>query len=83
MGHRDTHFAILEAIQPGELIEVETRYGKTLYRVDAVRIAHESQADVVEETLSSTLTLITCYPFNSVQAGTDMRFIVTANKISE
>lgn len=27
VGHRDTHFAILEAIQPGELIEVETRYG--------------------------------------------------------
>lgn len=82
IGHRDTHFAILETVQPGELIEVETLYGKTLYRVDSARITHQTQAGIVEETLASSLTLITCYPFNSVQSGTDMRYVVTAYKVN-
>lgn len=81
VGHRDTHFAILESVKNNDLIEVETLYGTTLYRIDSVRIANESQAWAVENTLDTTLTLITCYPFNSHSADTELRYIVTAKKV--
>ncbi|BDX05935.1 class GN sortase [Planctobacterium marinum] len=81
VGHRDTHFAILESVQESDLIEVETSHGTTLYRINSVRIAHESQAWAVENTLDATLTLITCYPFDSLLADTDLRYIVTAIKV--
>lgn len=82
VGHKDTHFAILESIQPGELIEVQTLHGTTLYQVNSVRIAHESQVWTVENTVATALTLITCYPFDALTAGTELRYVVTAVKMT-
>lgn len=78
IGHRDTHFNLLKDVKKGQLIEVETEHGATLYKIENIRIAHESQVDLVEKTTESTLTLITCYPFDAVQAGTEHRLIVSA-----
>lgn len=78
VGHRDTHFNLLKDVKKGQLIEVETEHGATLYKIENIRIAHESQVELIEKTSDATLTLITCYPFDAVQAGTEHRLIVSA-----
>lgn len=83
IGHRDTHFYLLKHMKTGELIEVETEYGPTLYEVTSRRIAHKRQVDLIEPVSETTLTLITCYPFDAVSAGTEHRFILTAVKVDE
>lgn len=83
IGHRDTHFNLLQYLKKGELIEVETEHGSSLYEVTSRRIAHESQVDLVESMEEPTLTLITCYPFDAVQAGTEHRLILHAVKVEQ
>lgn len=83
LGHRDTHFKFLKHVQKGQLIEVETEHGATLYQVDSMRIAHKSQVDLIETVSEPTLTLITCYPFDAVRAGTEHRLIVNAVRVDE
>ena len=83
VGHRDTHFALLQDLQKDQLIEVETQYGTTLYKVQSMRIAHESQVELLEATADTSLTLVTCYPFDSVSAGTEHRYIVTAVELEK
>ena len=78
IGHKDTHFKILKDIKKGQLLEVETQHGATLYKIENIRIAHESQVDLIEKSSDPKLTLITRYPFDAVEAGTKHRLIVTA-----
>lgn len=82
MGHNDTHFALLENVNKGDLIEITTKQASTLYQIEALRIAHQDQVDLLEPELDNTLTLITCYPFDTLSAGTDLRYVVTARKIN-
>ncbi len=78
-GHRDTHFAALEALAVGEVIVVESTRGTTRYRVDATAIVHESRVDLVARTGRSELTLITCYPFDAIVPGGPLRYVVFAS----
>lgn len=77
-GHRDTHFAKLEDIKLGELIGIQTAAGVKHYAVVETRIAHQDQVELLEQTEQHLLTLITCYPFNSISPNTDLRYIVRA-----
>ena len=81
VGHRDTHFAVLEELEVGHLIEVETQHESRLYRVTNLRIAHQSQVDLIGTVNEPTLTMVTCYPFRSIQANSEHRYIVTAVRI--
>jgi sortase A len=78
-GHRDTHFAALETLEIGDEIFVESMRGRTLYRVAATAIVHESRVDLIERTGRSELTLITCYPFDALVPGGPLRFVVFAS----
>ena len=78
-GHRDTHFAFLRHVEVGELIRVETIQGEQhLYQVIGVDIVDSRRGSLVLDTDDSTLTLVTCYPFNAVEAGGPLRYVVTA-----
>jgi sortase A len=81
--HRDTHFAFLRDVQPGDTIVVEKSVGGTRrYRVTSSEIVDKSETRVLAQAPSETrLTLITCYPFDALRAGGPLRYVVTAKAI--
>lgn len=81
-GHRDTHFAILEQLQVGDIVLTSTSSTSGRYRVQEIRIAHENQIELTEDSDQDLLTLITCYPFNSIEPNPTLRFVVRARLIS-
>jgi len=78
-GHQDSHFAFLNNLKPGEKIRVQNRDGQTfVYRVDAINIVDSSQQRMSLQYHTAELKLVTCYPFNSLQSGGPLRYVVTA-----
>ena len=81
-GHRDTHFAFLRDVEAGELVGIETTRGqKHLYRVVSVDIVDSRTGSLVLDTRHSMLSLVTCYPFDALEAGGPMRYVVTARML--
>ena len=78
-GHRDTHFAFLEHLQIGEVLELDSADGKRhRYRVTDRAIVHQTQTSVMARTGLKSLTLITCWPFDAIVPGGPMRYVVRA-----
>ena len=82
VAHRDTHFAFLRELSPGDAIEVEALRGSASYRVREVSIVHQSDARVLESREGDELTLITCFPFFAARPGTDLRYVVVADRVA-
>lgn len=81
-GHRDTHFQFLQYMNKGESILIETAEGqKHLYQVTGIDVVDSRRGSLVLDTESPMLSLVTCYPFASSQAGGPMRYVVTASMI--
>ena len=77
--HRDTHFAFLEHITPGEFVFLETPDGvRHRYQVSQIDILHQSETEVMAKNGVKQLTLITCYPFHAITPGGPMRYVVRA-----
>jgi len=86
VGHRDTQFNSLKTLKVGDIIEVKNIKGTSHYQVSDLRITQLRQLslwqwDNTDEANQSTLTLVTCYPFDSLKPNPTQRFIVTAVKI--
>ena len=79
-GHRDTHFAVLQSAVPGDRILVQDRskhwseYAIVLMQVEDVRQSPYLSLPADEH----LLVLVTCYPFDAVQPGGPLRFVVYA-----
>ncbi len=81
-GHRDTHFLFLQYMQNGETIQVELPDGrKHLYQVTEIDVVDSRRGSLVLDTDTPMLSLVTCYPFNALDAGGPMRFVVSAKMI--
>ena len=82
-GHRDTHFRFLRELRPGETLGIERPDGVSrLYRVMAADVVDSRHASIVLDTDTPVLTLITCYPFDAIEAGGTMRYVVTAVRVN-
>ena len=81
--HRDTHFAFLRELRPGEEIVVAKSAATTRrYRVSGAEIVDKSETRVLAPSPGEArLTLITCYPFDALRAGGPLRYVVTAKAI--
>ncbi|QYK07529.1 class GN sortase [Shewanella mangrovisoli] len=78
-GHRDTHFAMLNGISVGRRLVLQTAAGKEIvYQVVATEVVYESQTEWMAPSEDNRLTLITCYPFDALQGGAELRFVVQA-----
>jgi sortase A len=75
--HRDTFFAGLGRLHPGDRIKLTTLTGTYTYRVESTRIVDPSATDVLAQSSSPILTLITCFPFHYVGPAPH-RFVATA-----
>jgi sortase A len=83
-GHRDTHFAMLRDLVPGDAIEVERRDGVIVRYVVASLDVVDARDTAIEALLEPTaLVLVTCWPFDAIRAGGPLRYVVTAYAAEE
>lgn len=81
-GHRDTHFQFLQYLREGESIEVEMASGRRhFYEVTDIDVVDSRRGSILLDTDAPMLSLVTCYPFSSLDAGGPMRYVVTAKMI--
>jgi len=83
VAHRDTHFAFLRDVRVDDAIQVEGANGAAAqYRVREVGVVDQHETRVLDATDASQLTLITCWPFDAVQPGTPLRYVVIARRVA-
>jgi sortase A len=79
-GHRDTFFRKLKDIRRNDRIQIQTATELLHYEVDWVKVVEPNDTSVLQpSTVASTLTLVTCYPFQFLGAA-PRRFVVHARK---
>ena len=77
--HRDTHFAFLRDLVPGDRIVVDTPAGiARRYRVERSFVADHRTLRLPADDGATTLALVTCYPFDAVDPRTPLRYAVIA-----
>jgi sortase A len=85
-GHRTSWFRPLEAIVPGDTIEIQwfdARLGglnERIYTVDMVRVVDPQDTTLLAPTDKDALTLITCYPFGRGPRS-PQRYVVRASPL--
>jgi len=81
--HRDTHFAALRYVGPGDILTLQRPDGRSVrYRVQATRVVQKNDTSVLRQDARTRLTLITCYPFDALRPGTPLRWVVIAQKVA-
>jgi sortase A len=75
--HRDTFFGPLKSVRKGDEVIVTTAGGVFRYLVTGTRIVEPEDLSVLDPTAATTLTLVTCYPFDYLGSA-PQRFIVRA-----
>ena len=76
-GHRDTHFAFLQHVEPGERLSLTGKSGLTRhYRIEATRIEDSRRGPL--QAAGDGLILVTCFPFDAIDPGGPLRFLVVA-----
>ena len=77
-GHRDTHFEVLQYLNPSEEIIIETMQGeKHRYKISNIEVININETEIVQ-TDDERLLLVTCYPFDADSAGTPYRYVIEA-----
>ncbi len=77
-GHRDGFFRGLKDISVGDEIDLIMTAERTTYVVDQIEIVSPADVRVLQPRSTSSLTLVTCYPFYFV-GDAPRRFIVHAS----
>jgi sortase A len=82
-GHRDTHFAFLRDLTPGERLQLQLPTGEWRhYRVDGGRVVDIRRQALRVQRGRESLLLVTCYPFDTLRSGGPLRFTVAAHPVS-
>jgi sortase A len=76
-GHRDTHFAWLSQLRPGDLLSVEGIDGQRQYQVASLSVADVRHHRLHIDADQDRLLLVTCWPFDAVRSGGPERYVVT------
>lgn len=80
-GHRDTHFEFLQYLKAGHEISIQDKNGITHRYIVTETEIHNIEVDQIRDRGIKQLTLITCYPFNTLEVGGPLRYLVHAEKI--
>ena len=77
--HRDTHFRFLSRMSPGDELFVERADGgKRHFRIRASYVADYRELRLPRNPPVPTLTLVTCFPFDTLNPGGPLRYVVVA-----
>ena len=80
--HRDTHFRFLRRMAAGDTLVVEGRDGaRRHFHVRRTYVADFRALNIPRQTLQPTLTLVTCYPFDAINPGGPLRYVVVAEAL--
>lgn len=82
-GHRDTHFRPLQHLQPGDPVRLQSANGGwQSYRVLDARVV-DSRREAIDTGAMNpdALILVTCYPFDTLDAGGPLRYVVSAEPV--
>lgn len=84
-GHRDTHFRSLKHLQTGSELQLQTRDGQWRnYHVSDTRVVDSRHQQINTDTLPrDSLILVTCYPFNGLEANGPLRYVIEARPAPE
>ncbi len=80
VGHRDTAFGFLKDLEKGDILRLHNIHQQERSYEVVSTVVKKSGDLFVEETVTPWLTLITCYPFDSLRAGGEQRFVVFARE---
>lgn len=81
-GHRDTHFQFLQHVRIGEALTLTNPQGDSLrYRITSLDIEN-SGSQQLQVASSDHLLLVTCYPFDAIDANGPLRYVVRAQRES-
>jgi sortase A len=76
--HRDTQFAVLGGVEPGDPVAVTRRDGRTArFRVTGKRVARWDASGIDPRASGQHLALVTCWPLDGLRPG-PLRLIVEA-----
>jgi sortase A len=77
--HRDTHFRFLEGVKSGDELVVERADRSTRhFRIRTAYVVDMRELRLPRDTAVPTLTLVTCYPFEALNTGGPLRYVVVA-----
>ena len=78
-GHRDTHFAFLQTLNPGQPLAVQLADGSQQhFQISRQQVINSQQHPLHIPRDDQQLILITCYPFGALTPGGPLRYVVTA-----
>ncbi|OUS03029.1 sortase, marine proteobacterial type [Gammaproteobacteria bacterium 42_54_T18] len=82
-GHRDTHFSVLQHAQVNDVLSIEYPDGQYLeYRVVDIAVVDSRTSRISLDSEQSMLALVACYPFDALNSGGPLRFVVVAEEKS-
>ncbi|MEO6565472.1 MAG: class GN sortase [Casimicrobiaceae bacterium] len=77
--HRDTHFRFLQRVAVGDAVVVERPDGtRRHFRVRNAYVADHRTLKLPRDVARPTLTLVTCFPFDALDPGGPLRYVVVA-----
>ena len=80
--HRDTHFRFLREIALGETLHLQQADGFVqTYRVQDTQVVDAGMAWLRAPAQGHWLVLVTCYPFDAIQTGGSLRYVVMAEAL--
>lgn len=80
--HRDTHFAFLGDVMPGDEIDVQLPHGKETFRVTGSQVVRWDASGIqTHDGGSPRIALVTCWPLDAKTSG-PMRYVVWAELVS-
>ncbi|MCG8380499.1 MAG: class GN sortase [Proteobacteria bacterium] len=77
-GHRDTHFSFLRRLTPGDKLQLQSINNIIAYRVKEIVIFDKTKVERIPVSEDNKLLLVTCYPFDAIQSGGPLRYVVFA-----
>jgi sortase A len=81
-GHRDSSFSFLRDLQTGDRIILQGTAGAAIYLVEDLQIVRAEDL-YLDAGVEGRLSLITCYPFDQIFPGTNLRYLVTARRMGK
>jgi sortase A len=80
-GHRDTSFSFLRNLTEKDVLSLQIGDGSIhKYQVNEM-FTRKAEKLYLQEVDRSVLTLITCYPFETLNPGTKLRYVVFADRM--
>jgi sortase A len=81
-GHRDTHFRVLRELVAGDLVLLGSADGRSrAFVIVDRRVVDARTTRIALQADQPRLTLVTCYPFDSIDPGGPLRFVITADLV--